>query len=186
MILAFLRAEYHSPRFKTLIRKALGGDATPIYRPKLDDAAQNAVRKQALAAVRGYGLGNYLFQGFPADVEWVVIAMTRDDVGNLLYANYATWTALSDGSRTVRDGAANIDVIEADEDANANIRAVARELEAGREYPEMIVVAETSDAAHVLVEGHTRATAYFLTLPPNGEVEVIAGYSPTVSGWAFY
>lgn len=186
MILAFLRAEYHSPRFKTLIRKALGGDATPIYRPRLDDAAQNAVRKQVLAAVRGYGVGKYLFRGFPADVEWMIVAVTQEDLGDTRYADYPTWSALSGGSRAVRDGAANVDVIEVDEDANANIRALARELTAGRQYPEMIAVAEAPDAAHVLLEGHSRATAYFLTLPPGEEIEMIAGYSPAMSSWAFF
>jgi hypothetical protein len=46
MVLAFLRAEYYSPLFKALIRRALGGNADLLHRPRLDDAAENRARKR--------------------------------------------------------------------------------------------------------------------------------------------
>jgi hypothetical protein len=186
MILAFLSAEFHSPRFKAAIRQALGGDAAPIYWPRLNDDAENARRRQALGAVRGYGTGQYLFRNFPGDVEWYRIALTRDDLGAVMYANYPTWVWLSGGSRLVRDGAANVDAIQVPENANENIRAVARELRGGPSYPEMILVADSPGGQLVLVEGHTRATAYFLTSAPPDEIEVLAGYSASMAHWAFY
>jgi mRNA-degrading endonuclease toxin of MazEF toxin-antitoxin module len=42
---------------------------------------------------------------------WVRVALTKDDVGGLFYANYPTWVELSAGTRRVRDGAAKVDAI---------------------------------------------------------------------------
>ncbi len=186
MILAFLRAEYHSPRFKALIRRALGGNADLLHRPRLDDAAENRARKAALAAVRGYGNNEYLFRGFPSDVEWTLVSLTRDELGDLLYANYPTWVELSGGTRAIRDGAKNVDLINVREEANTNIRAVVREVASGRQYPPLIFAGECSTTGLVLVEGHTRATAYFLEMPEGAEIEVIVGSSGAMRSWAFY
>lgn len=186
MVLAFLRAEYHSPRFKALIRRALGGTADLLHRPRLDDAAENRARKAALAAVRGYGDDNYLFRGFPSDVEWTLVSLTRDELGDLLYANYPTWVDLSGGTRAIRDGAKNVDRINVGEEANTNIKAVAREVASGRQYPPLIFAGESSTSGLVLVEGHTRATAYVLELPAEAEIEVIVGSSGAMRSWAFY
>ena len=160
MVLAFLRAEIHSPRFKTVVRRALGGDASLVYRPRLDSQPENQARRNALGLVRGFGLNTYLFRGFPAAVRWVRLAVTSTDIAAMKYARYPTWDALSGGSRLVGDGAANVETVKADEDANANIQAVEREIARGRVYPELIVAATGEQEPHVLVEGHTRATAY--------------------------
>jgi len=50
----------------------------------------------------------------------------------------------------------------------------------------LIVAATGEDEPHVVVEGHTRATAYVRGLLPDAEVEVIAAYSPAIASWAFY
>jgi hypothetical protein len=70
------------------------------------------------------------------------------------------------------------------ENANENIKAVADDLRAGKRYPALIAV-ESEGGLLVLVEGHTRATAYVLAqvaIP----VEVIVGYSPQMQLWTFY
>ena len=38
----------------------------------------------------------------------------------------------------------------------------------------------------ILVEGHTRATAYVRALDPDDEIEVIVGYSPNLDNWHFF
>ena len=126
MVLAFLRAEIHSPRFRAVVIGALGGDRSLVYSPRLDDSTQNTRRRRALAAVRGFGVGTYLFRGFPSDVEWRRVALTREEVGGLQYANHPTWVTLSDGSRLVREGAANVERIDTGDGTNANILEVER------------------------------------------------------------
>jgi hypothetical protein len=70
--------------------------------------AQNLARKYALARARGYGVGAYLFVGFPDNVEWARAVLTHDDLGQLRYLNHQDWIAMSRGSRLVRDGAADV------------------------------------------------------------------------------
>jgi hypothetical protein len=68
MILAFLRAEVNSPRFGSVVQHWLGllrSDRGLIDNADLADAAQNAIRKELLGGVRGYGKDAYLFRGFP-------------------------------------------------------------------------------------------------------------------------
>ncbi len=136
--------------------------------------------------MRGFGVGTYLFQGFPSDAEWRRVALTRDDVGGLLYANYPTWVTLSGGSRLVRDGAANVESIDTGDGTNANIFGVERELRGGRTFAEMILAAENPKAPHIVVEGHARATAYARVLPDDAEVEAIAGYSARLGEWRWF
>jgi hypothetical protein len=189
VVLAFLRSEIDSPRFRTIALSALAGDTSLIERASLDDRAENDARREALAAYRGYGRGTFLFGGFPAHIEWVRLALTRPDVGELLYANYRAWTRLSGGSRRVRDGAANLGKVSLDEyqlDPTPHIRATESEIRRGRSLAEMIVVAEGPNRRHVLLEGHTRATAYALALEDDAEVQTLAGYSPQISGWVWY
>jgi hypothetical protein len=50
----------------------------------------------------------------------------------------------------------------------------------------MILVAEHALAQHIVVEGHTRATAYAIADPPIEEVEVIVGYSKGVRHWGYF
>ncbi len=186
MVLAFLRAEFYSPRYKEWIRRALGHDASLLNRPRLDDATENAARKQVLAEFRGFGADALLFRGFPVEVQWVRVEATVAEVADMKYAKYATWITLSGGSRIVRDGAANVDTIPTDEDANANIRAVTRDVERGQSYPPLIAAAVSNDETHVLVEGHTRASAYVRALRADAPVELIVAYSPSMTTWAFY
>jgi hypothetical protein len=60
MVLAFVRAEAYSARFGPVFRQAMGGKQA-VYNPDLSDVSASAVRKQALAAVRGYGQDAFLF-----------------------------------------------------------------------------------------------------------------------------
>jgi hypothetical protein len=186
MVLAFLQAEVYSPRFRSGAIQALGGDRSLVYSARLDDPSQNRRRKAALAAWRGFGAGTFLFQGFPSDVEWRRVALLRDEVGSLQYANYPTWVTLSAGSRLVRDGAANVERIDTADGTNANILAVERELRGGRTFAEMILAAENPEAPHIVVEGHARATAYARAIADGAEVEAIAGYSAKIGEWRWF
>jgi hypothetical protein len=157
MILAFLRAEVHSQRFKEAARNSLGHDLRLVYEPRLDDAAQNLKRKDALSAYRGYGRDEWLFAAFPTDVEWQHVLVSHEELGGLRYARCEPWFAMSNGMLKVWIGAANVASFP---EINDNVSAIEKELANGRSYPELILAAETLDGTHILVEGHSRATAY--------------------------
>lgn len=191
MILAFLQAEVDSARFGSLYQncfdqlKQTGFNRQLLVdTPDLQSGQQNAVRKEILKAVRGYGTGQFLFQGFPWDVTWRRIAMEQTDLPKLKYANCPPWIDLSRRTRFVIEGAKNIGAGTPAEDAAVNIRAVTADLKCGKRYPELIGV-DDHNGDIILMEGHTRATAYAVAQLPE-RIECIIGSSPNMRSWAFY
>jgi len=144
----------------------------------------NAQRIAILKAVRGYRASQFLFAGFPNDVLWRRVGLESTDWNTIKYANHSTWLTVSGGTRIVADGANNIDSVAAAENANQNIKAVADALRNGKRYAELIGVGDEAGEI-ILVEGHTRATAYALVRLPEC-AECIVGSSPTMRTWKFY
>jgi hypothetical protein len=191
MVLAFLRAEIDSPRFGSKYRRCLD-QLRPLGVTRsalLDDAdlsdpVGNAQRIELLKAVRGFHANAWLFEGFPRDVSWRLVALEPADWVRVKYANYPTWVTLSGGTRLVTDGARNIDSVAAEEDAKKNVKQLATEVAKGTRYPDLIGV-YGDEGEIILVEGHSRATAYViaqLTEP----VRFIVGSSRNLKSWAFY
>jgi hypothetical protein len=184
MVCAFLLAELDSPLWRWFIHTLLRTDVGVVTHPSVDDPAQSLVRRLVLAAYRGYGIGTYLFAGFPADVMWWRTTTTAQELGGFRYANCDPWASMAGSTRLVRDGAQRLDGGPSD-----RVAAV-REVESGvlqeHAYPPLIAVGSNSDGDHVLVEGHTRATAYVRALAPSDEVELIVGHSATMSAWRFW
>lgn len=189
MIAAFVKAEFDSARFQAAYRQETGhlnvaqGDL--IDQPDTANREANDRRRRLLRAVRGYNAGRYLFQGWPTDVQWWRARVALDELARFKYAQYQTWVDLSKGSRLVRDGAANVDTVLVGENANANIKAVAAAVRAGRRFPELLLVAETLQGHFVLVEGHVRATAYVIARAPD-PVDVLVGVSPNIKSWFYW
>ncbi len=188
VVLAFLRGEIDSPRFgpsySAILTNSRLSRVQLIDNADLSNVSDNHVRSELLKAVRGYRAGTYLFHGFPPSVRWGRVRLEPPEVGQLRYANYPTWIQLSNGSRLVADGARNVDRVQTQENTNDNIRAVAFALKAGQRYPELIT-AESHDGALILIEGHTRATAYVLS-GLSESVDCFVASSPAMRGWAFY
>jgi hypothetical protein len=84
----------------------------------------------------------------------------------------------------VRDGANRL-ALEPGEVLIA-VEAIERDIENGPSYPALIAVAKDAEGPFVLVEGHTRATAYCRALSESDEIEVIGGYSPDIASWRFW
>lgn len=188
VVLAFLKAEIDSPRFGPVYAGILQNSGLNrnalLDGASLSSAKDNRIRIELLRAVRGYRADAYLFRGFPADTRWRRIQLAAADIRKLKYANFPTWTQLSGGTRLVADGARNTDHVQTAESANVNIKAVAKALVAGQRYPEL-VAAEAHDSSLILVEGHTRATAYVVA-GFAGPVDCFVGSSPSMHTWAFY
>jgi hypothetical protein len=54
----------------------------------------------------------------------------------------------------------------------------------GARFPELITAQDNIDGL-ILIEGHSRATAYLIE-PPDGEVEAFVASSQSMAGWTFY
>ena len=188
VVLAFVQAEIDSARFGPLYATLLSNSGLErgsiVDRPNLQSDRENRIRSELLTAVRGYGNRTLLFKGFPQNVTWRRVAIETEDADKLKYANYETWVQLSGGSRLVVDGAKRVEAIQVGENANENIKAVADDLRAGKRYPALIAV-ESEGGSLILVEGHTRATAYVQSRIAE-PIEVFVGSPPQIKLWAFY
>jgi hypothetical protein len=182
MILAFLRAELLSPRFGphyAQLLRLLRNDERLVTQADLADPREDLVRKQLLAGIRGYGTNTFLFAGFPPDVQWRHITLTPSEVGDLHYANEPTWLALSAYTRRITIGAQNVTTNPA---VSANVLAVTQAIQRGTGFPPLIA-ATTGTGPFVLIEGHTRATAYAITSNP---ADLILGTSPNMIRWRYW
>jgi hypothetical protein len=188
MILAFLRAEIHSSRYRKFIMqhlRRLGFEERLIDLPNLADAAENNVR-ESLLCYRGWP-NTALFQGFPKDAAWRRVLLEARDFETMRYIDDADsgkhWVNLSDGTRLVTVGACNLCQRPTDFGA-PQIAAIAEELRTGQRFPELITV-QANDSSLILLEGHSRATAYVIEQIVNG-VEALVASSPSMPAWYFY
>lgn len=192
MVLAFLKAEIESPRVGHHYERfllELGLDHGLIAHADLSDDVQNEQRGRVLDRARGYVTRVVLFQGFPANVQWYRIALSRNDLPKVRYIDdgrKGDWVCLSSGTRLVSDGARTMLRMSADQDPCSHIWEIARGLRDGKSYPELILVSKNLNTDMVLLEGHVRATAYVLAadaLPD--EIEALLGCSESMGGWVF-
>ena len=170
MVLAFLKAELNSPRFK---------DEYQIDRQTLIDSAdlqsssQNAARLKELKRLKGALL--------LSNVAWRRVALENGDLPRLKYLNHSSWKAYSGGTRLVSDGAKNIHSMP--NDPKSHILALLEAFKGGARYPELIAVAGEQEGADIiLIEGHVRATAYVLA-GWLGRIDCVLGISPMTHQW---
>lgn len=190
MILAFLRAEIDSPRHAEVLESWLnecGASRGMIEEGDPSDPTENAARRCILRNFRGYrNVQPLLFPNFPQFVRWKLVALSADDIGRLKYAAWPAWEELSRGTRLLADGAANLDTIEID-NVNVHVRGIIADIDTGvkkvADYEPIIIVATEMGAQHVVVEGHSRLTAFCSRLDSVDEVIAFAGYSANMNNW---
>ena len=107
MVLAFLRAEIDLPKwgpdYFALLHALRLDRSYLIDAADLLDAYANCARKVVLGAVRGYGRGEQLFQGFPPDTKWRRVSIEPSDFHRLKYINGdEDWRNLSGHTRLVQ------------------------------------------------------------------------------------
>jgi hypothetical protein len=88
----------------------------------------------------------------------------------------------------VKVGAANVDKIAIDEDGtNEFIREAESLIALGIDLGKPILVSTGRDGPFVVLEGHARATGHALNAHRTpGEVAVLVGLSPNMSGWSLW
>jgi hypothetical protein len=185
MVAEFLRAEVDSSRFGSPYApalKALGYTREQLIdNADLSDPDANEARARMLAAFRGYGQDKFLFTRFPANAQWKRVQLDLADFEVLMYANHPDWVAVSGPGRLVVDGARNIRT--ATSPFKPVVLAVAERVTAGHKFADLIAVER--GASLVLMEGHTRATAYAVA-PILHPVTVHVARAPLMSQWLYF
>jgi hypothetical protein len=186
MIATYLYAELHSPRFSKKVEAYLQQYAAGlriVQSPDLRDEQENALRRTILGAYRGYGQGWGYFQGFPEQLRWERVGLSRQEVEQIKYIDYDYWVELSGGSRLAANGAMRVlaghDIFGLSSKYFVDIAEI---LKRGTSFPPLILVGPNEESYLVVMEGHTRLTAYLIApehLP--AELEVIVGFSEQIT-----
>ncbi len=196
MIAEFLCQEYaHHERYGVRLDECLRLESVPgrrITHPDLDDPAANADRRRVFARYRGYGAGGYSYlTDFPATgVAWNWVALTPAELLQSKYIGYpgSTWMELSGGTRDPTVAARRIGAgYKASDPSTRLFIDLAAKLRAGLTVPPVMLVSADDGETRVILEGHTRITAY--ALAPEAiprEVAVILGVSPDIANWDEY
>lgn len=190
MIAVFLKGEFSSERFGAAIHKQLAVMNQPdsiVAKSDITDNSQNKARRQILSATRGYEQDRVLFVGFPHDVAWQEVEITKDELAHVQYINYSYWNELTNGSRLPSDAAANIRAGKVVFGvSNENFIKAAEAVRAGHQFPTLILVG-TDKGSLVALEGHLRLTAYALAWDEVPDaMKVIIGTSRNVGSWGLY
>jgi hypothetical protein len=189
MVAAFLRAEIGSSRYSLRINiclAQLGWHRRLVDLPDTTSATENQARRNVLQAYRGYP-DKALFAGFPSDAVWRRVMLEPSDFTSLRYANDSRGDQLlmrlSGGTRRVTDGAHNFMHLPHTE-GTEHIGGVMAALRSGKVFAPLIAV-ESGDGSLILMEGHSRATAYLIE-QYSGNVEAFVGSSPSMPQWIWY
>ena len=191
MILAFLKAEIDASRHRDFIQGCLECLAPAgftrdelIDRPNLSDQRQNQARLWILQEFRGYRKNRLLFYGFPLDAVWRRVALEPHELHRLRYAKEPNWLAFSDNTRKPSQMAANLSTDKVQKEDADRILAIQDALNQGKRFPELIA-AEGENGELILLEGHSRATAYVAS-GFNENITMFLASSPTMHRWRFY
>lgn len=188
MILAFLRAEVDASRYRDVVNQCLNvvgyTSVDLIQNGDVSNEQQNRVRKQILQLYRGYGQNQYLFTGFPPDAIWQRAELEPNELDRLVYANEPSWVDLSDKTRTPRRLVANLLANRIPSDTANRIRAIQLALDRGETFPELIAAEGPADKI-ILIEGHSRATAYVAS-GIEIRIKLFLASSPSMRLWRYY
>jgi hypothetical protein len=188
MVLAFVRGDIESLRFAKHYARALRFiEATRsqlIDQADLSNPAQNLQCSYLLERVRGYGRNALLFEGLPIDIAWRRVSVTPAELGSFSYMNFVTWLRLTNATRLISDGAANIGKVETAKEMATGVAEIAARIERSETFPPLITV-QSASGRIILVDGQIRATAYVLANAPP-DIEMLVGTSPLINHWRYF
>jgi len=189
VVIAFLQAEIASSRYADnyalpLLNKNGLSREPLIDHPDLENESDNGIRRAILQRYRGFGANALLFRGFPLDVIWRFVEIEPHDHQLLFYAKEHSWIKISEGSRSVERATMRIARLEERGESADRIRAIRQNLIDGKTMAPLILIRGESGRL-VLVEGHSRATAY-VGLKWEHNISALLGSSPIMSNWHYY
>jgi hypothetical protein len=181
MVAHFLRSEIDSARHGGAILDALRGvgqERRLIDEPDLGSEVENALRARVLGETRGYGRQEGIFSHVPDDAEWFRYELDREELSRVRYVDYSFWNVLSGDTRLAIEAAPKIrDGIVVFGQSTGWALELAREVERGATFPELILVGTGEGGPLTVLEGHARLTAYCLALEHVPEpLPVIVGF----------
>jgi hypothetical protein len=184
VVLAFLRAEVDPQKWgqdNERMLRDLGFDRVSLIDvTDLADARVGGIRKAVLGAVRGYDRDEALFTGFPRATTWRRVQVEPSDFHRLkCISKDERWSKLTAGTRLIQQAARNLDAYP---ELAVRVRGAIRRIEQRLSVGELIMV-ETNSSDLILVEGHTRATAYAVL--SDRAFPAFIGTSPLMSRWHF-
>jgi hypothetical protein len=184
VVLAFLRAEIDSPKWEQKYSRELRNlnldRVSLIDAADLTDARACVARKLLLDGVRGYGRNVALFAGFPRDTTWRRVEVAPSDFRRLkCISRNDRWSNLTGGTRLIEEAARNLDTYP---ELAERVSIARKRIEQGLPMAELIIV-ENDAGDLILVEGHTRATAYAVLA--DRPFQSFVGTSLLMSQWAF-
>lgn len=189
MIAEFLKAELDSSRFREGSLKALdmlGCDKSLLENPDFTDIAENQKRSKVLGLTRGWP-NEWLFTGFPEDTTWHFIEMSQQEMGQCY--RLKSHPDMPEQDRLLANTARSLKKGEEVENIDSGlVEQMASKIKQQQFLPPPILVSEDFTSKKVLIEGHSRSTAYCLidkSYLPNG-LPAILGTSPNISRWAYY
>lgn len=181
----FLQTEIKSDRFKQKIistLEKLHQTREIIDDPNLSNQDENQIRARLLKDFR-----TSTFHKFPEDVKWFRATLTKDELIKVKYIDYSYWNELSKGTRLPSQAAKSvIEGLEFYGESNEGFIKAAEHIKSGGTFPNIILVAKDEKSDLVILEGHLRMTAYFLSeehIP--SELEVIIGFSKAIDKWVY-
>ena len=187
VVAAFLRGELDSPRWGERLLELLREDdvdASLVRTPNVDDVAEGAYRASLLDRHRAWLRREGLFEDFPEQVAWSLVALAPEEVLAIRYINWDWWLRVSGGTRRPVEAAARIRRGEIAGVTAEEHEPIAARLQSAEPPPELIAVAPPDRSRLVVVEGHVRLTAYALHpeyLP--AELEIYLGTSEDMHRW---
>jgi hypothetical protein len=187
VVASFLRGELDSPRYGARLLGFMcddGVDASVLRKPNLADAGECAYRERLLDRHRGWLRREGLFAGLPRRIDWSRAALTPEEVLAIDYINWDWWLRLSGGTRRPLDAAARIRREEAADAIAEWHQSIAARLQSDEPPPELVAVSPPDRSRLVLLEGHSRLTAYAVYpeyLP--AELEIYLGTAPDMNRW---
>lgn len=189
MIAIFLEAEIDSTRYNKSITQAvakLGATEDIIRNPDLTSDADNETRKRLLTLHRHYEERTELFEGFPDNVQWVRVELSKEELLDVRYMEYSFWNELTGGTRKIQDALQRIRDNKMPYDgSNEKYLSAAEALRGGKVFPEIVLVGEKEDGPYVALEGHLRLSTYGL-MPDHipQPFTAIVGVSPHMMQWS--
>lgn len=179
MVYEFLKMEIDSKRFRNDITKIL--DELHIAESKITDGNinsdyENNLRAEVLRRFRGWR-DSEMFEDFPIEINWLWTVFDNDDMKKIHYIIYSYWNELSDytgspleAGKTILSGK-KIYGLPNDDFING-----AEMLRNGHKFPPFIFLTDYEESRYIILEGHSRMTAYGLVPDMFHNIHVLLGY----------